>query len=308
MERAVAQFVGVPVPQIMEDLVDGVQAAPQELVPNRLGEQIGAVPVPQTKEDVECERRDSSDAVYRQDCRSACCDAATGPSNGDKPGDQTCRDSADAVHRQGRRCACCDAATGFDGRQPGDQVETPQTQYTDQVVAVPILIQRQVPQFQTVAKTVEAPAVPFIGRIVDMPAIKQLLRQAPQIQTLAKTVKVPPVPFIGKIVDVPVIKLLMQRQALLNSDCGEDSWKSPPVPFVYRVVQTPVIMLINQVTKHVVTPPLRGDATTGPSGSDSDANGRGPRKRLTKSEYAAMRKAEAMLGIWPSLLTPPSNE
>ena len=42
---AVAQFVGVPVPQIMEDFVDGVQAALQELVPNRLGEQIGAVPV-----------------------------------------------------------------------------------------------------------------------------------------------------------------------------------------------------------------------------------------------------------------------
>ena len=52
LEQAVAQFVGVPVPQIMEDLVDGVQAVPQELVPNRLGEQIGAVPVPQTKEDV----------------------------------------------------------------------------------------------------------------------------------------------------------------------------------------------------------------------------------------------------------------
>ena len=30
LEQAVAQFVGVPVPQIMEDLVDGVQAVPQE--------------------------------------------------------------------------------------------------------------------------------------------------------------------------------------------------------------------------------------------------------------------------------------
>ena len=53
LEQVVAQFVGVPVPQIMEGLVDGVQAVPQELVPNRFGEQIGAVPVPQTKEDVE---------------------------------------------------------------------------------------------------------------------------------------------------------------------------------------------------------------------------------------------------------------
>ena len=30
----------------------------------------------------------------------------------DQPGDQACRDSADAVHRQGCRCAYCDAATG----------------------------------------------------------------------------------------------------------------------------------------------------------------------------------------------------
>ena len=43
----------------------------------------------------------------------------------------------------------------------------------------------------------------------------------------------------------------------------------------------------------------------GPSGSDSGANGRGHRKRPMKAEYAAMRKAEAMLGIWPSMLTPP---
>ena len=52
LEQAVSLFVGVPVPQIMEDLEDGVQAVPQELVPHRVGEQIGAVPVPQTKEDI----------------------------------------------------------------------------------------------------------------------------------------------------------------------------------------------------------------------------------------------------------------
>ena len=119
---AVAQFVGVPVPQIMENLVDGVQAASQELLLNCLGEQIGAVPVPQTKEDVECEGRDSSDAAYRQDCRSACCVATTGPSTGDQTGDRACRDSADAVHRQGRRYVYCEAATGpLTVAQPGNQ-------------------------------------------------------------------------------------------------------------------------------------------------------------------------------------------
>ena len=233
LERAVAQFVGVPVPQIMEDLVDGVQAAPQELVPNCLGEQIGAVAVPQTKEDVDCERRDSSDAVYRQDCRSACCDAATGPSNGDKPGDQARRDPAEAVHRQGRHDGGGDAATGPSTvAQLGDQArrDSADTQYTDKVVAVLFAIQRQVPESQTVLKTGEAPLAQFIGNVVDVPLISQInqvtkhadipqkqyidnaaavpvvtQRQVPRIQTVSKTVKVPPAQFIGRAVDVPIV-------------------------------------------------------------------------------------------------------
>ena len=73
LELEVAEFVGVPVPQIMNDLVDGVQSAPQE--PNQ-----------------EC--RDSADAVRRQGChddyghqqggRSVCGVAATGLSDGVK--------------------------------------------------------------------------------------------------------------------------------------------------------------------------------------------------------------------------------
>ena len=106
LELEVAQFVGLPVPQIMKDLVDGVQSAPQE--PNQ-----------------EC--RDSADAVRRQGChdgyghqqggRSVCAVAATGPTvevedrgspavavarqicaAGDQPGDQACRDFAVQVH------------------------------------------------------------------------------------------------------------------------------------------------------------------------------------------------------------------
>ena len=87
MELAVAQFVGVPVPQIREDLVDGVQAAPQELNPNRSGEQLGAVPVPQIKED---------DVVTTKE-QTGCAP----PLTLDQPGDQARPDSTDAVFRQG---------------------------------------------------------------------------------------------------------------------------------------------------------------------------------------------------------------
>ena len=114
LELEVAQFVGLLVPQIMKELVDGVQSAPQE--PNQ-----------------EC--RDSADAVRRQGChdgnghqqggRSACGVAATGFSDGvedrgspavavhrqfcvasvlsDQPDDQACRNSAVFC----TSCPCC---------------------------------------------------------------------------------------------------------------------------------------------------------------------------------------------------------
>ena len=121
--------------------------------------------------------------------RHACCVEATGSSNpdggqsADQPGDQERRDSADTVHRPGCCRAYCDAATG---------------------------------RIQTVAKTVEVPPAPFIGRIMDVPVFMQ--RQVPQIQTVAKTVEVPPVPFIGRIADVPGIS---EIQACQNPASGE---------------------------------------------------------------------------------------
>ena len=75
-------------------------------------------------------------------------------------------------------------------------VETPQTQFFDQGVGVPIVIQRQVPRIQTVLKTVTVPTAQSVGRVVDMPVIIQIMplvhkvmeepvakpRQAPAIQ------------------------------------------------------------------------------------------------------------------------------
>ena len=139
--------------------MDGVQAVPQELVPNLLGERSGAVPLPQTKEDVvertqlapnKHERvkeqkegvppwtldqpsdqacRVSAETVHRQGRRHAYRNAATGPSTVAQPGDQASRDSADTVHRQSCCRAYCDTATGpsvsvcaEDGRTPAGAV------------------------------------------------------------------------------------------------------------------------------------------------------------------------------------------
>ena len=50
--RTLEQIVDVPVPQIKEGIVAGVQHVPQERVQNLVEEQIGCVPVPRIKEDV----------------------------------------------------------------------------------------------------------------------------------------------------------------------------------------------------------------------------------------------------------------
>ena len=109
-------------------------------MPNRLGEQIGAVPVPQIKEEVS-ERtqhahfgREAFEKGGRKyfDCEDPK-DLVMHPplTPIDQPGDQACRDPADSIHRQDWRHACGDAATSpsdsdavadrTSPAQPGDQ-------------------------------------------------------------------------------------------------------------------------------------------------------------------------------------------
>ena len=59
----------------------------------------------------------------------------------------------------------------------------------EQVVDVPVVLQRQVLMIQNVQKIVEVPQVQYIGNIVDVPVATQ--RQVPTIQTVQKTVEVP---------------------------------------------------------------------------------------------------------------------
>ena len=48
--------------------------------------------------------------------------------------------------------------------------ENPQAQFLDDVVGVPVLVQRKVPMVQRVQKTVEVPQIQYYGRIVEAPA------------------------------------------------------------------------------------------------------------------------------------------
>ena len=67
---------------------------------------------------------------------------------------------------------------GFeDCESPVNQVtkhaEFPQTLYIDNVVVeMPVVMQKKVPQIQTVLRTVESPPVQFAGRVMDVPVIR----------------------------------------------------------------------------------------------------------------------------------------
>ena len=96
--------------------------------------------------------------------------------------------------------------------------EIPQLQFPDQVVDVPVVVQRQVPSIQTVQKTVEVPQTQSIAQELRSKfevghTNKVHARNQPDknraIRNAHKTVEVPRVQYIDKVADIPVD---MQRQ------------------------------------------------------------------------------------------------
>ena len=170
-------------------------------MPNRLGEQIGAVPVPQIKEEVS-ERtqhahfgREAFEKGYF-DCEDPK-DLVMHPplTPIDQPGDQACRDPADSIHRRDWRHACGDATTGPSDSDCAEDGVCPVDQPGDQACREAADSKRRqgcrracgdattVPQIQT-WKTVEAPPSQFIGMVVDAPVIMQMRQCRPEMSPL----------------------------------------------------------------------------------------------------------------------------
>ena len=74
--------------------------------------------------------------------------------------------------------------------------EIPQTLYIDK--AVDVGMQRQVPQVQTVLKPVEVLPTQFVGTVMSVPVITQVITQVRQV---TKHVESPQTQLIDKVVD-----------------------------------------------------------------------------------------------------------
>ena len=81
--------------------------------------------------------------------------------------------------------------------------ENPPVRFTDRVVDIPVMAQRNVPSAPRVQKIVEMSKVQFSDGHVDMPVLAQ--RQVPMIPNVQKTVEVPQIQYVDKIVDAPVV-------------------------------------------------------------------------------------------------------
>ena len=62
-------------------------------------------------------------------------------------------------------------------------MQNPQAQFLDEVVGMPVVVQRKVQE------TLEVPQLQLIGKVVDVPSVMQ--RRVPTIQRVQKTVEVP---------------------------------------------------------------------------------------------------------------------
>ena len=95
-------------------------------------------------------------------------------------------------------------------------LEVPQAQSTDNVVDIPVHMQRQVPAVQVVRKTVEDPQTQFIDGVVDTPVVQQ--RQVPTVQTAQKTMENLQAQFLDEVVGTPVA---VQHQVSMVADAPQ---------------------------------------------------------------------------------------
>ena len=272
LEQAVSLFIGVPVPRIMEDLVDGVQAVPQELLPNLLGERSGAVPVPQTKENLvkrtqlapylhervvesldqpgDQARRDSADAVYLreqpgdQTCRDFA-DAVHRQGRRDGPGNQECRASADAVHRQGCRRAVGDTATGYSDTDGFEDCENPASER----------VQQRTVEHRIAEQTVDVPTPQILQEIVEATSAPHEQVQQRTVEHVA-TVKNVPQERIPEGIGVQIVDAVPHSLPQILKEVVE---------VVKAVKNVPVDQPGDQVRRD---PQACGVATTGPSTSN----------------------------------------
>ena len=188
-----------------------MQAVPQELVPNRVGEQI--------REDISKERTLDSTPIVdmpvpqkRISDRTLIADVPVLATLGtffqerisERMHGQIVHVPVPYVALQGRTRSAYTSRPSI--YQVTKHAEIPQIQYIDKAVDMLVVMQRQVPRIQTARKTVEVPLAQSVGTVLRVSVITQVITKVRQV---TKHVEFPQTQHIDKIVEVLAVT---QRQ------------------------------------------------------------------------------------------------
>ena len=192
------EILDVLVPEMVEQLVKLPKTVSEDRIPQRTAERIVNIPVPQDVEElVEVSRVFPQDRIQQ------------------RFGEQT--DETPDISLVNTRV----------------QHVVPLLQFTDKVVDIPVVAQRQSSQLQKTDGVVAVPAVlvvlvPQVQVVEKTAEIPQLLAdmQVPQGQVVPETVEIPKLPFFEKIAVIPEIRTApgTQTSQSLNGefDAGHD--------------------------------------------------------------------------------------
>ena len=133
-------------------------------------------------------------------------------------------------------------------------IEISQLQITDEVIDVPVVSVVQVPRVWVVKKTVDDPQFEIVEKTVENPQTQTMVVLVPQMHVVEKTTEIPQFRVADKVVDVPVVLVV----------------QAPLVQVMAKTVQIPQLPFIEKIA---VVPEIRtvpGTRTSESANADSD--------------------------------------
>ena len=113
------------------------------------------------------------------------------------------------------------------------EAEVPLSQFTDKVVEIPVVAQRQISTVQTVQNSIEISQLQYCDEVIDVPVV--LVVQAPQSQVVAETAGIPQLQITDQVTDVPVVLVVPVPQVRVVKKTVED----PQFQIVEKTVENP---------------------------------------------------------------------
>ena len=184
-QRTVEQIVDAPVPQAVEELADVSKVFSQDGIQQRIVEQtIPAIPL--TEKIVELPVIQTEET--KQQGVNTHAQHVVNTVEVEKP----------KIIKQTRQKPIVQEKIN----RVTKHVEVPLSQFTDKIVDISVVAQREIRMNRKIQKTTEIHQLQITDEVVEVPAV--LIVQVPQVQVVAKTVEIPQLRIVEKIDETPI--------------------------------------------------------------------------------------------------------